>query len=71
MAPHRNILGDLSPEFFQGPVCSEINMILDRPSTIALDQTVRTLFNVKSSADELIAGSVKHIKNLSLLKKYY
>lgn len=57
----------------KGPVCSEINMILDRPQTIALDQTLRTLFNIRSSADELVAGSVKHIKNLTRddVKKYY
>ena len=47
------------------PVCSEINMILDDPQTIAMDQTVRTLFNIKNPADELVGGSVKHIKNLT------
>lgn len=57
----------------KGPVCSEINMILDNPQTVALDQTVRTLFNVKSSADELVGGSVQHIKNLTRedVKNYY
>ncbi len=49
----------------KGPVCSEINMILDDPQTIALDQTVRTLFSIKNPADELVGGSVKHIKNLT------
>ena len=34
------------------PVSSEINMILDDPQTIALDQTVRTLFKIKNPADE-------------------
>ncbi len=47
------------------PVCSEINMILDDPQTIALDQTVRTLYNIKNPADELVGGSVKHIQNLT------
>lgn len=47
------------------PVCSEINMILDDPQTIALDQTVRTLFNIKNPADEMVGGSVKHIQNLT------
>lgn len=46
-------------------VCSEIDMILDEPQTIALDQTVRTLFGIKNPADEMIGGSVKHIKNLT------
>ena len=49
----------------KGPVSSEINMILDNPQTIAMDQTVRTLFNVKNPADELIGGSVAHIQNLT------
>ena len=57
----------------KGPVCSEINMIMDDPATIANDQTVRTLFGIKSSADELIAGSTKHIKNLTRekVREYY
>ncbi|MBR6127622.1 insulinase family protein [bacterium] len=49
----------------KGPVCSEINMILDDPKTVAMDQTVRTLFNIKNPADEFVAGSVKHIQNLT------
>ena len=57
----------------KSPVCSEINMIMDRPETIALDQTVRSLFNIKSSADELVAGSTAHIQNLdrNKVKEYY
>lgn len=57
----------------KGAVCSEINMILDDPQTILTDQTVRTLFGIKSSADELVGGSVKHIKSLTReqVKKYY
>ena len=47
------------------PVCSEIDMILDDANTIAIDQTVRTLFNIKSSADELVGGSIEHIQNLT------
>ena len=49
----------------KGPVSSEINMIMDNPQTIALDQTIRTLFNVKNPADELVGGSVAHIQNLT------
>lgn len=57
----------------KGPVCSEINMILDDPQTILMDQTVRSIFNIKSSADELVGGSVKHIQNLDRqkVKDYY
>ena len=38
-----------------------------------LDETVRTLFNIRSSADELVGGSVKHIQNLTQedIKNYY
>lgn len=49
----------------KGPVSSEINMILDNPQTIAMDQTVRTLFDIKNPADELVGGSVAHIQNLT------
>ncbi len=49
----------------KGPVSSEINMILDDPRTIALDQTIRSLYNIKNPADELVGGSVKHIQNLT------
>jgi predicted Zn-dependent peptidase len=66
-------LADKMIEKEKAPVSSEINMILDNPQTILMDQTVRTLFNVKSSSDELIGGSVKHIQNLDRekVKKYY
>ena len=49
----------------KGPVSSEINMILDNPQTVAMDQTVRTMFNIKNPADELVGGSVAHIRNLT------
>ena len=49
----------------KGPVSSEINMILDNPQTIAMDQTVRSLFNIQNPADELVGGSVSHIQNLT------
>ena len=58
-------LSDEMIEKEKGPVCSEINMILDDPKTIAVDQTFRTLFNIKNPADEFVAGSVKHIQNLT------
>lgn len=66
----------LRPEMIEkekGPVCSEINMIMDNPQTILMDQTVRSLFNIKSSADELVGGSTQHIKNLTRdkVKAYY
>lgn len=70
----------LTPEMVtkeKSPVSSEIDMILDNPQTIAIDQTIRTLFDIKSSADELVGGSVKHIQNLNREKvldyynKYY
>ncbi|MCQ2754743.1 MAG: insulinase family protein, partial [bacterium] len=66
-------LTDKMIEKEKGPVCSEINMIMDDPMTIALDQTLRSVFNIKSSADEMVAGSIEHIKNLTRgdVKKYY
>lgn len=66
----------LTPEMIEkekGPVCSEIDMIMDDSQTILNDQTVRTLFGLKSSADELIGGSIAHIKKLTKddVKAYY
>ena len=66
----------LTPEMIEkekGPVCSEINMVMDNPNTIAYDKTVRTLFNLNSSADDLVAGSTKHIQNLTQkdVRDYY
>ena len=58
-------LSDEMIEKEKKPVCSEINMILDNPQTIALDQTVRALFKIKNPADELVGGSVAHIQNLT------
>lgn len=54
-------------------VCSEINMILDNPETIAMDQTVRTLYGIKNPADEMVGGSVDIIQNLTRkdVKDYY
>ena len=66
----------LTPEMIEkekGPVCSEINMILDNPLITTHDQTIRTLFNIKSPADDLIGGSTKHIQDLTQkdVKEYY
>ena len=58
-------LSDAMIEKEKGPVCSEINMIMDNPQTVAMDQTVRTLFNIKNPADEMVGGSVKHIQSLT------
>ena len=58
-------LSDKMIEKEKFPVSSEIDMILDKPETIVVDQTLRTLFNIKSSADELVGGSVKHIQSLT------
>ncbi len=57
----------------KGPVCSEINMILDNPQTIALDQTVRALYNIKNPTDEMVGGSVKTIQSLTSrdVREYY
>ena len=66
-------LSDEMIEKEKGPVCSEINMIMDNVYSIVYDQSTRTLFNIKSSADDLIGGSVEHIKNLTKedVKAYY
>lgn len=61
-----------SPKFAQemiekekGPVTSEINMILDDPNNIATNNTLKSLYNIKSTSKDIIGGSVDNIKNIT------
>lgn len=49
----------------KGPVTSEINMILDDPQNIAVNNTLKLLYNVKSTSKDVIGGTVENIKNLT------
>lgn len=49
----------------KGPVTSEINMILDSPENIATNNTLKLLYNINSSSEDIIGGSTENIKRLT------
>lgn len=49
----------------KGPVTSEINMILDDPDNIATNNTLKLLYNIKTTSKDIIGGTVDNINNLT------
>ncbi len=49
----------------KGIVNSEINMITSNPENIAYNNTIKTLFNIKTSSNDVIAGTTNNISNLT------
>ena len=49
----------------KGPVTSEINMILDDPDNIATNNTLKLLYNIKSTSKDIIGGTTENIKNVT------
>jgi zinc protease len=49
----------------KGPVTSEINMILDNPENIAVNHTLKLLYNINSTSKDIIGGTVENINNLT------
>ena len=49
----------------KGIVNSEINMILGHPENIVANETLRELYNIKSSSKDLIGGTTDNITNLT------
>mgnify|MGYP001805813039 CR=1 FL=1 len=49
----------------KGPVTSEINMILDDPENIATNNTLKLLYNIKSSSKDIIGGTTDNINKLT------
>lgn len=49
----------------KGIVNSEINMILGDPANIITNETIRKLYNIKSSSQDLIGGTTSNITNLT------
>lgn len=49
----------------KGPVTSEINMILDDPENIATNNTLKLLYNIKSTSKDVIGGTVENINKLT------
>lgn len=49
----------------KGPVTSEINMILDDPENIATNNTMKLLYNIKSTSKDIIGGTTDNINKLT------
>lgn len=49
----------------KGPICSEISMINDSPSTKAFDKVIRNLFQINSNSENMVAGSIQTVQNLT------
>lgn len=49
----------------KGPVTSEINMILDDPENLAINNTLKLLYNIKSTSKDIIGGTVDNISKLT------
>ena len=49
----------------KGPICSEISMINDDPTTMAFDKVIRNLFQIQSSSENMVAGSIDTVKALT------
>ncbi len=57
----------------RGPVISEISMVLDDPTNLAINKCIKNLFNINSKSTDIIAGSIDNIANVTRddVKKYY
>lgn len=49
----------------KGPICSEISMINDSPSNKAFDKVIRNLFQINSTSENMVAGSIQTVQNLT------
>lgn len=49
----------------KGPVTSEINMILDDPENVATNNTLKLLYNIKSTSRDIIGGTTDNINRLT------
>ncbi len=51
-----------------GPVTSEINMYSDMPDCIASNAAIKNLYNINTSSDDIVAGTVDNIMNVDSKK---
>lgn len=49
----------------KGPIISEIAMVLDNDTNLAINKSLKNLFDIKSSSTDIIAGETKNIENLT------
>ncbi|MCD8377685.1 MAG: insulinase family protein, partial [Candidatus Gastranaerophilales bacterium] len=50
------------------PVTSEINMYSDMPDNIALNLAIKNLYNINTTSDDVVAGTVDNILNIDSKK---
>lgn len=49
----------------KGPITSEINMILDDPENITVNNTLKLLYNIKSTSKDIIGGNADNISKIT------
>lgn len=49
----------------KGPVTSEISMVNDDMTNVALNDLIRNLFNIDSKSENLVAGSIETVNNIT------
>ena len=49
----------------KGPVTSEISMVNDDISSIALNTLIKNLFQINSKSENLVAGSIETVNNIT------
>lgn len=49
----------------KGPITSEINMILDDPENVAVNNTLKLLYNIKTTSKDIIGGTTDNINRLT------
>lgn len=57
-------MSDEMVEKEHGPVTSEINMYADMPSSIVQNIAIKNLYNIQSTSDDVVAGTVDNILNV-------
>lgn len=58
-------MSDEMVEKEHGPVTSEINMYADMPSSIVQNAAIKNLYNIQSTSDDIVAGTVDNILNVN------
>ena len=58
-------MSDEMVEKEHGPVTSEINMYADMPDTIVQNTAIKNLYNIQTTSDDVVAGTVDNILNIN------
>ena len=61
-------MSDEMVEKEHGPVTSEINMYSDRPSSVVQNIAMKNLYNIQTTSNDIIAGTVDNILNIDKAK---